>query len=83
MNPKLHKQTDLTGPCHIQELNSGSGLTAVILLFKEKPRTLIHADDGADAVKSLCSQPVEDEDLSLIWTDNVDFITLAAACCYY
>lgn len=24
---------------------------------------LIHADDGADVVKSLCSQPIEDVDL--------------------
>lgn len=59
-----------------QELNSGAGLAAVIHLFRGKPCTLIHEDGGADLAKPLCSQPSEGGDQQLIWTDNMDFITL-------
>lgn len=68
-------------PVSHQELNSGAGLAAVIHLFRGKPCTLIHEDGGADLAKPLCSQPSEDGDQQLIWTDNMDFITLVAACC--
>lgn len=46
-----------------------------------KPCTLVHGNDGADVAKPLCSWPSDGEGQQLIWTENMDFRTLVAACC--